>query len=163
MIRPLLLTNPLSRWVQMLFLAFALAAGASQTRAQMTGEFAGDLAIVSSALKATIAATAKDDADASRVAMEELYRQWRVLRSKNFEAQAADPLFIPEMEKVEARLFAASKLIDKGEWLPANNELLMAEKILQSVQLRQPGIAKPIAGYSRPDRSSFFSVLFISN
>lgn len=147
-----LTTQPL-KWLQILFLGIVLAASVQQARAQMTGEFAGDLAIVSSALKATIAATARDDAKASRVAMEELYRQWRILRAKNFEAQAADPLFIPEMEKVEARLFAASKLVDKGDWAAANNELRMAEKLLQGVGVRQPDIVKPIAGES-PARSA---------
>lgn len=137
---------PLMKWMQILLLAMALTAGAQQARAQMTGEFAGDLAIVSSALASAIAATGGDDAKVSREAMEELYRQWRMLRAKNFEAQAADPLFLPEMEKVEARFFAASKLVDKGEWAAARNELLMAEKLLQAVRMRQPGIAKPIAG-----------------
>jgi hypothetical protein len=136
---------PLMKWMQVLLLAMALA-GMQPARAQMTGEFAGDLAIVSSALASAIAATGRDNADVSREAMEELYRQWRMLRAKNFEAQAADPLFLPEMEKVEARLFAASKLVDKNEWAAAHNELLMAEKLLQAVRMKQPGIAKPIAG-----------------
>jgi len=137
---------PLMKWTQILLLAMALAAGAQPARAQMTGEFAGDLAIVSSALTSAITATGRDNANVSREAMEELYRQWRMLRARNFEAQAADPLFLPEMEKVEARLFAASKLVDKNEWAAAHNELLMAEKLLQAVRMRQPGIAKPIAG-----------------
>lgn len=140
--------NPLSGWMSVLLLAAALAAGSLQARAQMTGEFAGDLVIINSALTIAITATGKNNAGDSRVAMEELYRQWRTLRAKNFEAQAADPLFLPEMEKVEARLFAASKLIDQDELAPAHNELLMAQKLLQAVRLRQPDIAKPIAGNS---------------
>ena len=136
------------KWLQILFLGAALAIGVQQARAQMTSEFAGDLAIVSSALATTIAATGKDDAQASRVAMEELYRQWRILRAKNFEAQASNPLFLPEMEKVEARLFAASKLVDQGEWAQARNELQMVEKLLQTLRLKQPDIVKPIAGNS---------------
>ncbi len=146
MIREYPSTAPLMKWMQILLLATALVTGAQPVRAQMTGEFAGDLAIVSSALASAIAATGRDNADVSREAMEELYRQWRMLRARNFEAQAADPLFLPEMEKVEARLFAASKLVDKNEWAAAHNELLMAEKLLQTVRMRQPGIAKPIAG-----------------
>lgn len=147
------LSNPWYRWVRPLLLAFALVAPVQPASAQMTGEFAGDLAIVSSALKSALAATAKGDAQAARTAMEELYRQWRMLRAKNFEAKAADPLFIPEMEKVEARLDAASKLVDKNDWAAANNELQMAEKMLQSVRLRQPDIAKPIA-HTLPGRSA---------
>lgn len=141
------------KWFPLLLLTVALCAGTQPAQAQMTGEFAGDLAIISGALKTTIAATAKDDHEAARTAMEELYRQWRMLRAKNFEAKATDPLFIPEMEKVEARLFAASKLIDKNEWAAANNELQMAEKMLQAVRLRQPDIAKPIAN-GAPARSA---------
>ena len=145
MIREYPPTMPLMKWMQLLLLAIVLAIGAQQARAQMTGEFTGDLAIVSRALTSTIAATGSDNAEASRVAMEELYRQWRMLRAKNFAAQATDPLFLPEMEKVEARLFAASKLVDKHEWAAARNELLTAEKLLQAVHMRQPGIAKPAA------------------
>lgn len=99
MTRTFVLLSPSLKWLQMLLLAVALAATAHQARAQMTGEFAGDLAIVNSALAATIAATGKDNAQASRVAMEELYRQWRMLRAKSFETQASNPLFLPEMEK----------------------------------------------------------------
>lgn len=145
MVREYPLTISLMKWMQVLLLATAFAAGAQQARAQMTGEFTGDLAIVSRALTSTIAATGSDDAEASRVAMEELYRQWRMLRAKNFAAQAADPLFLPEMEKVEARLFAASKLVDQSEWAAAHNELLIAEKLLQAVRTRQAGIVKPAA------------------
>jgi len=148
MTRERALMAPPLKWLQILFLGIVLAAGVQQARAQMTGEFAGDLAIVSSALATTIAATGKDDSQVSRVAMEELYRQWRMLRAKNFEAQALNPLFLPEMEKVEDRLFAASKLIDQGAWVPARNELQMAEKMLQSLRLKQPDIVKPIAGNS---------------
>ncbi len=145
MVREYPLTISLMKWMQVLLLATAFAAGAQQARAQMTGEFAGDLAIVSRALTSTIAATGSDNAEASREAMEELYRLWRMLRAKNFAAQAADPLFLPEMEKVEARLFAASKLVDQSEWAAAHNELLIAEKLLQAVRMRHPGIAKPAA------------------
>ena len=134
------------KWLQILFLGVAFATGMQQARAQMTGEFAGDLAIINSALATTMAATGKDNAQASRVAMEELYRQWRVLRAKSFEAQASNPLFLPEMEKVEARLSAASKLVDQGEWAQAHNELQMVEKLLQTLRLKQPDIVKPIAG-----------------
>jgi hypothetical protein len=143
------------KWLPTLLMAVVLAIGAQSARAQMTGEFAGDLAIVSGALKAAIAATAEDDPEVARTSMEELYRQWRMLRAKNFEAKAANPLFIPEMQKVEDRLFAASKLVDKKEWAAAHNELLMAEKLLQAVRLREPENVKPIAGgSSSPPRSA---------
>ncbi|MGE0559683.1 MAG: hypothetical protein AB7E73_12950 [Burkholderiales bacterium] len=131
--------------LRLVLLALALAAGAPQARAQMTGDFAGDMAILDSALAATVAATAKSDAEASRVAMEELYRQWRIFRAKNFEAFAGDPLSVADLEKVEAKLFDASQKVDGEEWAAANRELQAAGELLQAVRKRLGATAKPAA------------------
>ena len=72
----------------------------------------------------------------------ELYRLWRQFRERNFDAQTGDPLFVPEMEKVEARLFAASRLIDDSQLSAAGKELQAAFIQLQAVRQRQPA-AKP--------------------
>lgn len=127
------LTTPLLKWLQILFLGVALAIGVQQARAQMTGNVSGDMAIINSALAATVSATAKPDAEASRLGMEELYRQWRIFRARDFEAQSANPTFLPAMEKVEASLFAASKLIDNNQLAEARAELQNAQKLLQAV------------------------------
>ena len=128
------LTTPSLKWLQILFLGLALAAGMHQARAQMTGNISSDLSIINSALVATISATAKPDPEAARVNMEELYRQWRIFRARDFEAQSMDPTFLPNMEKVEAALFAASKLVDNQQWVEARGELLNAQKLLQAVR-----------------------------
>jgi hypothetical protein len=133
----------LVKWLQLTLLAVALAAGMPQARAQMTGEFGTDVMVVDSALTATITATGKADREASRVAMEELYRQWRLFRAKNFEVQSGDPLFVPDMENVEARLIAASKLIDNGRLAEARGELQTAEVLLLAVRQRHATTAKP--------------------
>jgi hypothetical protein len=135
------LTAPSLKWLQILFLGVALAAGVQQARAQMTGNFSGDMSIINSALAATVGATSKADPEASRLSMEELYRQWRMFRARNFEAQAANPSFMPSMEKVEASLFTASKLVDSTQWAEANSELQNAQKLLQAV--RPVAVAKP--------------------
>lgn len=131
--------------LRLVLLALVLATGAQQAHAQMTGEFAGDAAILDSALSATVAATAKSDAETSRVAMEELYRQWRIFRAKNFEAFAGDPQFIADMEQVEARLFAASRHVDGEDRAAANRELQAAAELLQAVRKRLAETAKPAA------------------
>ena len=131
MSRKRVMTVQTLKWLQILFLGVVLAAGMQQARAQMTGDISGDMAIINSALAATLSATGKADAEASRVNMEELYRHWRALRAKNFEAQAADPAFVPRMEEVETLLFAASKLVDSGEFAEAHNALLSAQKLLR--------------------------------
>lgn len=133
------LKTPSLQWLQVVFLGVMLAVGVQQARAQMTGNMGGDMAIIHSALAATVSATGKADAEASRLNMEELYRQWRILRARNFEAQAADPSFVPRMEKVEAALFAASKLIDNKQWAEARSELQNAQKLLRAVHPPQPG------------------------
>lgn len=141
MTRKLCLMSPSRKWLQMLLLAAALAFSAQQAPAQMTGDISGDMAIIHNVLAATVSATGKADAETSRVNMEELYRQWRIFRARNFESQAADPSFVPSMEKVEASLFAASRLIDNKQWPEANNELRNAQKLLQTV--RPVAAAKP--------------------
>lgn len=133
------------QWLRLALLPVLLAAGTQLASAQMTGEFAGDAAILDKALAVTVAATAKPDAEASRLAMEELYRQWRIFRAKNFEAHAGDPQFISDMENVEAHLFAASQKVDSEEWAQANGELKTANQLLQSVRKRQAATAKPAA------------------
>ena len=47
------------------------------------------------------------------------------------------------MEKVEAKLFAASKLIDDGQLTAAGKELHAAAIQLQAVRQRQPAATKP--------------------
>lgn len=136
-------TLDLRRWLVALLLMLGSIAALPQARAQMTGEFNTDIVILDGALAETVAATGKADQDASRVAMEELYRLWRLFREKNFEGQASDPLFVPDMEKVETKLFAASKLIDDGQLAAAGKELQAAGIQLQTVRKRQPAAAKP--------------------
>lgn len=130
------------RWIVALLLVLGSIAASPQAGAQMTGEFNTDIVILDGALAETVAATGKADQDASRLAMEELYRLWRQFRERNFDAQTGDPLFVPEMEKVEARLFAASKLIDDSQLGAAGKELQAASIQLQAVRQRQPA-AKP--------------------
>lgn len=141
MTRERALMAPSLKWLQILFLGALLAVGVQQARAQMTGNISGDMAIIHSALAATVNATGKADAEASRLSMEELYRQWRIFRARDFEAQSADPSFLPSMEKVEASLFAASKLIDGNQLTEARAELQNAQKLLQAV--RPVAAAKP--------------------
>lgn len=142
------LTAPSLKWLQILFISIlyigvVLTAGMQQARAQMTSNFYGDMSIINSALLATVNAAAKADAEASRVSMEELYRQWRIFRARNFEAQSANPSFLTSMEKVEASLYAASKLVDNKQWGEARGELLNAQKLLQAVRPVAPAKPKP--------------------
>lgn len=141
MTRERALNAPSLKWLQVLCLGVVLAAGVQQARAQMTGNASGDLSIINSALVATVSATAKPDPEASRVNMEELYRQWRMFRAKDFDAQSANPSFLPLMEQVESALFAASKLVDNKQWVEARGELLKAQKLLLAV--RPVAAAKP--------------------
>lgn len=92
--------------------AFALMAALHPAHAQMTGKFSSDVAVVNSALATTIAATGKADAKAAHVAMQELYRLWLQFRSKNYEDPANGPRFVSDMNEVQEKLYAASKLID---------------------------------------------------
>lgn len=135
-------TSNFRRWIVALLLVLGSIAASPQAGAQMTGEFNTDIVILDGALAETVAATGKADQDASRLAMEELYRLWRQFRERNFDAQTGDPLFVPEMEKVEARLFAASRLIDDSQLSAAGKELQAAAMQLQAVRQRQPA-AKP--------------------
>lgn len=138
MTRAFLRKISVSRWTSALLLTMTLFAAMLPARAQMTGDYSSDVVIINTALTATTTATAKGDAETSRLAMEELYRQWRLFRAKNFEDPANDPLFVPDMEKVEAALFEASKLIDSGQLAEAHKTLQHARLLLRAVNKRQP-------------------------
>lgn len=137
-------TLPSLRWLPLLLLATAIIAGTPQARAQMTGEFSTDAGIISSALRATVTATGKADAGASRLAMEELYRQWRSFRARNFATPGLDPQAVPEMEQVEARLYAASLLVDQGDYAGAHKTLQTAAAVLQDVRRRVASAGQPV-------------------
>lgn len=136
---------PLMQWLRLMLLAVVLAGGAQQVRAQMTGEFGSDVVILDGALQATLAATGKADPETSRLAMEELYRQWRIFRARNFDAHAGDVRFITDMEAIGNRLFAASQHVDAGAWAAAHDELQAAGTLLQTVRQREAAAAKPAA------------------
>lgn len=131
------------KWLQRALLCVALIAGTQQAGAQMTGNISHDMTMLAGALSATISATGRADAAASRLDMEELYRQWRIFRAKNFESQAGDPTFVPRMEKVEAALFAASKRVDDARFAEAHGELLNAQKLLLAAPSPLPDTTKP--------------------
>jgi hypothetical protein len=136
----------LLKCLQQVLLLTVLTAGAPYSLAQMTGKFSNDLVILDDALTATVTATGKKYQDASRLAMGKLYQLWLEFRAKNFETHAADPLFITDMKAIEARLFAASKLIDNGRLVKAHDELQTAGIQLLAVSKRHNANAMP-AGY----------------
>ncbi|MCW5606004.1 MAG: hypothetical protein KIT18_15795 [Burkholderiales bacterium] len=113
-----------------------LAGVAGIAGAQMTGELGNDLGEVQGALGTAISATGIPDAEASRVAMEELYRRWRIFRKRHFDAHPEDPRFVPDMENVEARLFAASQFVDGARFSDARAELDRARALLIVVRKR---------------------------
>jgi hypothetical protein len=111
-----------------LLLGAALCASAAY--AQMVGDLEGDLALLGRALSPALEATARADRDASWLAMEELYRLWRTFRRMNIEAHPDDPQLAPDLEAIEERLWAASRLIDRGDLADANAELGAARILL---------------------------------
>ncbi len=128
-----------------LLLAFVLLSASHPARAQMTGNFSTDVAMVNSALATTVAATGKTDTGAARVAMQELYRLWLQFRAKNYEDPANGPRFVSDMNAVQAKLYAASKLIDDRQLEKAHSELKTADTLLQAARQRHGGQSKPAA------------------
>ncbi len=118
----------------LLLLAFGCIAAGPQARAQMTGTFASDVAMLESSLSTTLAATAANDAAAARLGMEELYRLWRQFRQKNIGGEPQGPDFVPNMLKAEEKLFAASKLIDDRNLTGAQGELEAARTLIRGLK-----------------------------
>lgn len=143
------MTHPffLAQWLRipLLVMTLALAGLATPAYAQISGNLASDQAMINGAMAAAIAATGAHDAENSRLSMEALYRQWRLFRAKNFADPANGPRFVPSMEKVEAALFAASKLVDSDQLGEAQTELLSARKLFQAALQPPPESAKPAA------------------
>jgi hypothetical protein len=119
-----------------LLLAFVLLSASYPARAQMTGNFSTDVAMVNSALATTLVATGKTDASTSHVAMQELYRLWLQFRAKNYEDPVNGPQFVSDMNAVQAKLYAASKLIDGRQLETAHSELKTADTLLQAARQR---------------------------
>lgn len=124
----------LRRWMLLLLLAFGCITAVPQARAQMTGTFASDVAMLESSLSTTLAATAANDAAAARLGMEELYRLWRQFRQKNIGGEPQGPDFVPNMLKAEEKLFAASKLIDDRNLTGAQGELEAARALIRGLK-----------------------------
>jgi len=101
------------RWPHGFLLAAMVVAGTAH--AQMVGNLEHDMAVIERALAPTLSATSAGDQDGSRLAVAELYRLWRTLRRMNIEEHPEDPQLVPDLETVEARLWAASQLIDERE------------------------------------------------
>ena len=120
-----------NRWLRAVFLAAALAPGAGLAQ-EMVGDLKQDMALIDGALAPTLSATRAGDLEASRLAMEELYRQWRTFRRMNFEGHSEDPRFVSDLEAVGDRLFAASLHVDEGRLADAHAELEAVRVMLLS-------------------------------
>ena len=123
-------------WVSCLMLSAMLALGPSVARGQMNADLPHDMDLLEQSISATIAAIDSGDGDASRVAMETLFQDWRRFRRMDFDGAPQDPEFVPDMEVVEARLFAASQQIDRGNYADARSELAAARIMLLTVRDR---------------------------
>lgn len=118
-------------------LAALFAVGAGSARGQMTADLIHDMALLEQSIVSTVAAIDSGDGDAARVAMETLFQDWRRFRRMDYAGAPKDPQFVPDMDVVEARLFAASQEIDEGNYAGARAELEVARTILRVVRDRQ--------------------------
>jgi hypothetical protein len=117
-----------------LTLMATLAAGA--VHAQMVGNLEYDLAMLDGAFTTALDATREVKQEESRLAMELLYGLWRTFRRMNIEAHADDPQFVSDVEMVEARLWAASQLIDNQKPFEAHDQLDAARIVVLQVRQR---------------------------
>jgi hypothetical protein len=99
----------------------------------MTSNFETDMALISTALSATLGATSANNVSAARVNMEQLYRLWRTFRQRNIDGRPQDAQFAPTLVKAEERLYAASLQIDQEKLAAASTELEEAQKLLNSL------------------------------
>lgn len=102
--------------------------------AQMTGYTDKDLAILDGALATAMNATSIAEPDTAKVAMEELFRQWRIFRAKNFGALENSAEILKTLEAAGEKLFAASQLVDQQQLAEANRALHEANTMLMDVR-----------------------------
>ena len=133
--------NRWKRWLRAVLLAAALATGAGFAQ-EMVGDMMHDLALIDGALAPALSATRAGDREGSRLAMEELYRQWRSFRRMNFEGHSNDPRFVSDLEAVGERLFAACLRVDEGKLADAHAELEATRILLLSFRERY-GLVPP--------------------
>ena len=127
-------TLSLIRWMLAMLLALGVIASIPHARAQeMTSNLDADMALINTALSATVAATSANDVSAARVNMEQLYRLWRTFRQRNMDGRPQDAQFAPTLAKTEERLYAASLQIDQEKLAAAQTELEEARKLLNSL------------------------------
>ena len=127
-------TPSLRHWMLAALLALGVITSISQARAQeMTSNFETDMALISTALSATLGATSANNVSAARVNMEQLYRLWRTFRQRNIDGRPQDAQFAPTLVKAEERLYAASLQIDQEKLAAASTELEEAQKLLNSL------------------------------
>lgn len=133
--------NSWKRWLRAIVLVAALIPGAGSAQ-EMVGDLMHDLALIDGALAPALSATRAGDPEASRLAMEELYRQWRSFRRMNFEGHSEDPRFVTDLEAVGDRLFAASLHVDERKLADAHAELEVVRLMLLSFRERY-GLVPP--------------------
>ena len=133
--------NSWKRWLRAIVLVATLIPGAGSAQ-EMVGDLMHDLALIDGALAPALSATRAGDPEASRLAMEELYRQWRSFRRMNFEGHSEDPRFVTDLEAVGDRLFAASLHVDERKLADAHTELEVVRILLLSFRERY-GLVPP--------------------
>ncbi len=119
-------------------LAALLAVGAGSARGQLTADLNHDMALLEQSIVSTIAAIDSGDRSAARLAMETLFQDWRRFRRMDYAGAPEDPQFVPDLDVVEARLYAASQRIDAGDYADARAELEAARIMLLVVRGRHP-------------------------
>jgi hypothetical protein len=134
------------RWRNVFLLIAAFAAGTVHAQLEMVGNMEKDLALLEGSLLPAISATGDANQDGARLAMEDLYRLWLTFRRMNIEGHPEDTQLAPDVEAIEARLWAASQLIDGGKLFDAHVELESARTLLFTLRVRY-GLA-PVPGVS---------------
>lgn len=126
----------LTTWLSCVMLSAILALGSGVARGQMNADLPHDMDLLEQSISATIAAIDSGDRNAARVAMETLFQDWRRFRRMDFDGAPNDSQFVPDMEVVEARLYAASQQIDRENFADARSELEAARIMLLMVRER---------------------------
>lgn len=127
---------PFTSWLSCAMLAAILVFGPGVARGQMNANLIHDMGLLEQSIVSTIAAIDSGDRSGARLAMETLFQDWRRFRRMDFGGAPDDSQFVPDMEVVEARLYAASQQVDRGNYPEARSELEAARIMLLTVRER---------------------------
>jgi hypothetical protein len=101
--------------------------------AQLTGDLAHDVTYLERPYASALSATAAENTEEARSAVELLYQLWRTFRRFHIESSPDEPALALNIERLEEQLAAAASFVDAGSLREAHDALVSGQLILREI------------------------------